>query len=324
MLSAKEIEALIFLLDDPDPDIFEQVSSRLLEAGPDVLPLLEQAWERDASPIFQERVEHLTHYIQFESVRKDLQTWAAEDGEDLLEAVLLLDRYAFPERDQQGIREKVAELRRAVWLELSQHLSPLERVHVINQVLFRHRGFAGLDDLARDPRAAFLSTVLETKKGNPLGLGLLYLVLAQQLELPVYGVRFPQHPLLAITDRYLSEFHQGTGNAVSNGLSGEVAPGEGTEESGELWKDRVLFYCYPFRQGAVVTAKDIRDNLRKAGLEIKPEVYQPVTNRVMMQEALLILEGMYKESEDAERAEEVRELRQALGEPAGDSRLVSE
>ena len=108
MLSAKEIEALIFLLDDPDDEVFRTVAERLSTEGPSILPLLEKAWEKEANLLFQERIEHLTHHIQFEDVRQQLTIWSATDGEDLLEAVLLLDRYAYPERDQEMIREKVA------------------------------------------------------------------------------------------------------------------------------------------------------------------------------------------------------------------------
>jgi len=292
VLSQKEIEALIFLLDDPDEAIYRSVSERLAEQGTTVLPLLEKAWEKNLDPLLQERVEQLTHQIQFNDVRRALSRWAAEDGEDLLEAALLLDRYAYPERDQTALREKVAELRRAVWLELSQYLTPLEKVHVVNQVLFRHLGFAGLDDLARDPRASYLGTLLETRKGNPLSLGLLYLILAQQLELPIYGVRFPQHPLLAVTEGYLPHF-----------------------ERVDL-REQVLFYLYPFRHGAVVTARDIEDNLQKAGVKARPEFYLPVTNRSMFQEMLLILENLYRGKDLEAKAAEVAGLRAVLLENA--------
>jgi regulator of sirC expression with transglutaminase-like and TPR domain len=264
----------------------------LAEQGTTVLPLLEKAWEKNLDPLLQERVEQLTHQIQYNDVRRALARWAAEDGEDLLEAALLLDRYAYPERDQTALREKVAELRRAVWLELSQYLTPLEKVHVVNQVLFRHLGFAGLDDLARDPRAAYLGTLLETRKGNPLSLGLLYLILAQQLELPIYGVRFPQHPLLAVTEGYLLHFER------SN------------------LREHVLFYLYPFRHGAVVTARDIEDNLQKAGVKARPEFYLPVSNRSMFQEMLLILENLYRGKDLEAKATEVAGLRAVLLENA--------
>jgi len=291
-LSPKEIEALIFLLDDPDEAIHRSVSERLAEQGIQIIPLLEKAWEHNLDPLLQERVEQLTHRIQYEDVRKALERWAADDAEDLMEAALLLDRYAYPERDQTAIREKVAELRRAVWLELSQYLTPLEKVHVVNQVLFRHLGFAGLDDLARDPRAAYLGTLLETRKGNPLSLGLLYLILAQQLELPVYGVRFPQHPLLAVTEGYLLDFAR------------------------PALRDQVVFYLYPFRHGAVVTARDIEDNLQKAGVKARPEFYMPVSNRSMFREMLLILENLYRGKDQVDKATEIAGLRAVLQENA--------
>ena len=284
MVSHRELDALITLLDDPDEEVFSSVSDRLFGLGPSVVPYLEAAWERDLDPSLQPRIEALVNRIQVASALDDFSTWLEEDSEDLLEAAIILDRLAFPGRDPATIRDAVAELRRAVWLELNNYLGPLEKVHVVNQVLFRLRGFDGLEDLATDPKASTLGSVLESRKGNPLSLGLLYLILAQQLELPIYGVPFPQHPLLAVTDGYLFDF-----------------------ERTDL-RDQVIFYCYPFRSGAVVTARDIDDNLKRAGVETRPEYYLPVPNRAVIHEYLSVWRGQYVAGGEEDRAEDLTAL----------------
>jgi hypothetical protein len=289
VVSDRELDALIRLLDDPDEDVYRNVADRLFGLGTDVIPHLEAAWTERDEPGLQPRIEHLVQRIQADAVRRDFAEWLRDDGEDLLEAGLILDRFAFPGRDPMALREAVSDLRRAIWLELNHYLNPLEKIHVINQVLYQHRGFDGLEALAREPKASALGSVLETRKGNPLSMGLLYLILAQQLELPVYGVPFPQHPLLAVTDGYLHDF-----------------------ERTDL-REQVVFYCYPFRAGAVVTARDIDDNLNRAGVAARPEYYLPVPNRAVIHEYLHIWRGQYVASGEEDRASDLTDLLALFG-----------
>ena len=67
-----------------------------------------------------------------------------------------------------------------------------------------------------------------------------------------------------------------------------------------------------------MTARDIEDNLQKAGMQARPEFYLPVSNRSMFREALSILEDLYIGKEEPGKAQEISELRKALGEAAAD------
>mgnify|MGYP006209865135 FL=1 len=55
---------MISLLDDPDQDIFKQVSKELISLGNEVVPMLEEAWETSFDPVMQERIENIIHKIQ--------------------------------------------------------------------------------------------------------------------------------------------------------------------------------------------------------------------------------------------------------------------
>ena len=59
-MSTSEIDALITLIEDPDPSIFSHVQKELAAHGPAVIPQLERYWEvHDFGELFQNRIEKL-------------------------------------------------------------------------------------------------------------------------------------------------------------------------------------------------------------------------------------------------------------------------
>ena len=74
MSHSNEIKALVHLLEDPDEFIFDQVKDKLMQLGPNVIPYLEKAWEKDDfGDLFQEKSKILALQKQsFSSAR--LQT----------------------------------------------------------------------------------------------------------------------------------------------------------------------------------------------------------------------------------------------------------
>lgn len=59
-------------------------------------------------------------------------------------------------------------------------------------------GFQQDDFLPLRPQAALLDKVLDSRRGQPLALGLIALELARRLEIPMVGVNFPGHFLLRV------------------------------------------------------------------------------------------------------------------------------
>lgn len=292
---ASELAALISLLDDTDSEVFEHVSEKLIGLGPDIIPQLEERWESDLDPLLQGRIESLVHKIQYEDVRGNLRYWVKEDTEDLLEAALILARYAYPTKDINSLRERIGGIRRSIWVELNQYLTPVEKIKQVNSVLFKHLGYKREETAERKPASSYLNILLETRKGNPLGLSMLYLILAQQLELPVYAVNLPLMPVLAFTDGYLHQF----GDSV------------------EL-NDRVEFYIYPYRQGHILTRTNLSEYLRKIDKPLAPEFYAPVSNLDFLRSWGSLQSALYREAGEEERAAEFRELFSLLRKSGGE------
>ena len=67
-----------------------------------------------------------------------------------------------------------------------------ELIDDLTAVVFDELAFVREVD-SDDPRFFLLPTVLETRRGSCLGLGALYLIVAERLDLPLDGVRVPGH-----------------------------------------------------------------------------------------------------------------------------------
>ena len=199
-LNTNEVQALISLLDDTDSEIINHVQEKLLHLGKEVIPSLEEAWSRAFDPVKQERIESLIHKIQFDSLIDELKDWAKNNSDDIIAGSILIARHQYPDLDEEKVFTELNQLKRNIWLELNPNLTAFETINVINRVLFDTHMFKGNTTNFHAPANSYIHAVLESKKGNPLLLSIIYMKLSQMLDLPVEGVNLPEHFILAYLD----------------------------------------------------------------------------------------------------------------------------
>ncbi|WP_164108820.1 MULTISPECIES: transglutaminase-like domain-containing protein [Sphingobacterium] len=274
-MEEKELKALISLLDDPDTEIFNQVERQLITCGPEVIPQLEASWESSFDPLSQTRIENIIHKIQFDQVQNDLQIWALQNNEDLLDGLLTINRYQYPNLDENAVHFQLAELRRNAWFQLMYEMSPLEKVKLLNNIIFREFGLSGNTTNYHDPQNSFLHKVLESKKGNPISLACIYSIIAQSLDIPIYGINLPKHFIVA----YIEEEHESP-----------------------------LFYINVFNRGQVMKHDDIYSFLKQLNLPPKEDYTLPCTNIAIIKRVLRNLMTAYDNLGNIEKREEVNTL----------------
>ncbi|MCC6250862.1 MAG: transglutaminase family protein [Bacteroidia bacterium] len=215
-MNNNELNALISLLDDPDESIFRQVNEKILAEGVNTIVDLENAWENSKSILQQQRIENLIQKIQFQQTQSKLKSWIESGGKNLLEGALIISKYQFPDLNENKINKYIEQLVQDVWIELTPHLTALEQVKIFNHILFEVHGFSGNNSDFHNPNNSFINIVMESKKGNPLSISLLYMLVARQLNVPVYGVNLPQHFVLAFVSEdnnevlfYINAFSRG-------------------------------------------------------------------------------------------------------------------
>ncbi len=280
MINEAEIHSLIRLLDDPDREIYQHVHEKLLSYGPAAITYLENAWEQAFDTVQQERIANLVHEIQFGLVKNDLELWHQSGAFDLLQGVLIINKYQYPDLDEQKIINQIEAIKRDIWMQMMFEGSPAEQVKLINHVLYNIYGFSGNTTNHQDPQNSYLNQVLESKKGNQISLAIIYSIIAQKLDIPIYGVNLPQHFILAYMD--------------------ETAKGE--IESG------ILFYINAFNKGFIFGRRDVDNFLKQLNLKLDKQFYEPCSNTDIVRRILRNLISAYENLGSAEKVQELNEL----------------
>lgn len=208
-----ELKALISLLEDDDPEIQEHVQGRLVSMGNDVIPVLEGAWEASEYQAIQEAIEEVIYTIQSEGAILNLKTWMNAEAPNLLDGWLHLTHFQYPELDADGIRKQINRLVNRTWLELRSGMTIKEKITVFNRMLFGRERFRSNRKNLSDPQNFFINGLLDSRKGAPISLGMLYLILCRELEIPMEGLVLPGYFVLvnreANTETFIDVFNKG-------------------------------------------------------------------------------------------------------------------
>lgn len=284
-MNHKEIISLIKLLDDPDTEIAGHVEDKLLSYGTEVIGYLENAWEQSFDAILQERIENLVHKIQFTDVKQELELWYHGGAFDLLQGVIIINRYQYPDIDPQKIINQIEDIKREIWLQMLYDMSAIEKVKLINHVFYNIYGFSGNTSNHQDPQNSYISQVLESKKGNQISLAVIYSIIAQKLDIPVYGVNLPQHFILAYVDE-----------------TQEYIP-----------EERVLFYINAFNKGFIFGKRDVDSFLKQLNLTPEEQFYEPCSATDIIRRILRNLTSSYLKLGQEEKVREIGELLDVIG-----------
>jgi regulator of sirC expression with transglutaminase-like and TPR domain len=275
----RELEALIALLEDPDPEVFGNVSNRLIELGEKVVPPLEKRWELTLRPDLQTRIENVIRSIQFNTLKTNMESWRSGGGMDLLYGAYLVTRFQYPDLAYEPLNEKLEKIKKDIWLELNNDLTALEKVRVINYFLYEIHRFDKSLKKVHSPQLYLVNHVLDTCKGSPVILGLIYAEVARRLDLPIYGVNLPRNFVLCYYDPdYLDD------------------------------PNNVLFYINPSDKGAVLGLKELKHFLRHLRIEEKDFYFTPCAGLDVIERLIINLQYAYEHSGHADKARDLKIL----------------
>ncbi|MES2514675.1 MAG: transglutaminase-like domain-containing protein [Bacteroidota bacterium] len=285
-MNLKEVIALITLLDDPDDGIYSEVKNRFIILGPPAIPHLETAWENSFDALMQKRIEGIIHTIQFKALQNALKYWAENEQDDLFKGCSIIARYQYPDLDENKLRKQLHQIKQDVWLELHDDLTAIEKVKIINHIMFEVHQFGGNITNYHAPQNSFINVVLETKKGNPVMLSVIYALVCKELGIPVYGVNLPQHFVLAYVNDFANLF----------------------DPSHKTLSDNILFYVNPFSKGLIFNQGDVDAFIKQLNVEPDIKYYLPCSNLDIIKRILNNLIFSFDKMGYAEKVQELKDL----------------
>lgn len=288
MQANKEIRALLQLIDDPDDEVFDTVANRLLGFGREIIPNLEQLWEATVDEGVQERIETLIHRVHFNDLQDEFLEWSNSKNPELLRGAILVAKYQFPDLNIPSILTQFDQIRRNIWLELNNYLTPLEQVNVFNSILYNYYKLQGHELTEREPKYFFINQVLESKQGNSYSLGVLYLALCELLDIPIFAIDLPRQFVFAYIDT-LHHFYRQDDDAVQ----------------------QIQFYVDPL-SGMVYTQKDVDTYLRKINYNDRDAYMSPLSSKRVIFKMLEELALCYRYKREEAKAEEIQSLMNIL------------
>lgn len=285
MQDQNELNALIKLLDDPDINIYRDIENRILSFGITAREYLKEASLEAANQTRRLRLEKLISLLNFEFIKNELKSWKNSKEKDLLTGMNLIAEYQYPDLNTNEIRHKIEAIRKDAWLELNNNLTALEQVKILNHVFFDIHGFKANKQDFYAPENSYINDLLLFKKGNPISLSALYSIIAQSLDIPIYGVNLPEHFILAYVDSPVYDLAE---------------------------TDDILFYINVFNNGVVFTKNEINQFLRKVKLTPENSYFLPCSNNVILQRMLNNLIFSYSKTNKHQKVKDLEILIKVL------------
>jgi regulator of sirC expression with transglutaminase-like and TPR domain len=261
MQENREISALFHLIDDPDEEVFSSVSDRIVSLGRAIIPNLEHLWENTPDESVQGRIEMLIHKLHFRDLVSDFTEWKNGPCE-LLQGALLVARYRYPEMITTTTLQELEKIRRNIWLELNSYLTPLEQINVITGILYSYYKMKG-NEVAYDLQEDFLiNKVIESKKGNAITNGILYLIICELLDIPVKAINIPKQFILGYFEIDYN------------------FPNPTRQKS-----EKINFYIDPLN-GQIYSHKDVENYFKRISVPPTPSYFKQLTNKRIIQHLL--------------------------------------
>lgn len=288
MKEDREISALFTLIDDPDHEVFDNVCDKIVTYGKGIIPNLEHLWENTTSTEVQERIEMLIHRLHYYDLVKDLTEWRDSAYHDLLLGSLLVAKFQYPDLHTAPVLQDIEKIRRNVWLELNNFLTPLEQATVISSIVYNYYNLKGTEIDYQNPDHFLIHKVLQSKKGNAISNGIVYLILAEMLDIHVKVINIPKQFVLAF-----------------------FKPNANEEDVQQNPKGTIQFYVDP-SSGTAFSHQDLEAYFKRIAVHPTPFYFKPLSHKRIIQLLLEELSKCFDTPNTLYKQEELKQLVELL------------
>ncbi|MDB6032589.1 MAG: hypothetical protein JWM16_2927 [Verrucomicrobiales bacterium] len=213
-LKESQRKALISLLVDDDPAIYQIIRHKLLSYGAQACDWL-RPYMLSSDPAMRRRAREIVEHFARENSDQAFLAFCLNKGEefDLEEATGLLSLTQYPSANIAAYRALYDSWAAELLTRIDRSTDAETVLGTINHYLFEELGFAGDDHYSQNPECCYLNQVVDRRSGNPISLCAIYLFVARRLRLPVVGIGLPGHFICryqsSIKEIYVDAFHGG-------------------------------------------------------------------------------------------------------------------
>ncbi|MGN6555075.1 MAG: SirB1 family protein [Verrucomicrobiota bacterium] len=273
-LSEREQDALICLLADEDPGIYQVVRERIIASGNEAVEWL-RPHRLSNDPVLRRHALDIVNHFDRQQADTQFLSFCLKHGEDfdLETGAWLLARTTHPEINVAGYQamlDEYAEEARSRTLLVS---SAEEKLNAFNDYLFGELRFSGNVVRYYEAANSYLNRVLDRRTGNPITLSLFYMLVARRLGMPVIGIGMPGH--------FICRFQT---------------------SSDEIYID-------PFNAGQLLSKADCIQYLHRGNYNLSDDFLAPATARRIF---LRICSNLHQIYTEAEKADEVTRFQRYL------------
>lgn len=298
-VNLNKLHALVSLLDDENQEIVQQIEGELLAMGQAVLPILEDSFLQVENAEHKDRLEAVIEKIKIAKIKNNLADWLKGEQDDLLKAWCFISELSGVYPDYQKIRNTLDKVKLEVWLGMHNDQSSVEKISLLNYIFFTKMGFNGDHENYLSPANSYVHEVVNRKKGNPISLSVLYMLIAQSLKLPVYGINLPQHFVLAYLPLAIEQIDELGVEELKQGKD-IVMPVD--------FNNDPIFYINVYNKGSIFSKNHLTGFLRELKLQPKSEYYKVCSSKEIILRILRNLQTAFAKVNNVNGIHQVDEL----------------
>jgi len=193
-----ELKALVSLLDDPDTTVQDMVKIRLKELGRHALPYLQEA-QHNADTDLQLRISRVMKDLHFSEIEQHWRSIMRMPNAELEHGAFLLALHRFPDLCIRAYQAKLDAMAERIRAKV-EAATGVGKAFVLSTYVCNDLGFRGNNEFYSDPKNSYLNCVIDSRRGIPVTLCAVFILLGQRLGLPIFGVNMPAHFLAKYKD----------------------------------------------------------------------------------------------------------------------------
>lgn len=193
----KKLISVLQLIDDESGEMQKIIRSQILENALELIinrSRYQAALATKFHPAFSAGLEQLHEALVFEGFRTLLNN-SLEDI-NLEKGMFLISYWSDSSVDCYAMKRTMDEISQSVSAGIPESGHPLAFLDHVSHYLFREFNISGNNEDYYNPHNSYLHKLFETRKGIPITIGILYMLICNRLQLPVYGVPLPGHFIL--------------------------------------------------------------------------------------------------------------------------------